>query len=67
MSEAHAERNQKLKATMREVETPLNRSGKDGGKVCSPSQGNGIKKPIGSCGPIQKIMAHRRNQCLSHH
>jgi hypothetical protein len=54
MSEQHADRNQRLKATMREVETPLNRSGKEGGKVCSPSQGAGIKKPIGHIDPYRK-------------
>ena len=39
MSEAHAERNNRLKATMREQNSPnLNRSGKGGVVVSSPKQ-----------------------------
>jgi hypothetical protein len=35
------------KAAMRQKETPLNTSGKDGVVVCSPSQINDTKMPTG--------------------
>jgi hypothetical protein len=43
----HAERNKRLKSAMRQKETTLNTSGKEGVVVCSPSQTNGTKMPTG--------------------
>jgi hypothetical protein len=51
MSEEHAERNNRLKAAMRQKETPLN---KDGGKGQVPrgsSQSSGTKRPTGHVEP----------------
>jgi hypothetical protein len=47
MSEEHAEHNVKLKATVKQKETNLNTSGKEGVVVCSPTQVNGTKMPEG--------------------
>jgi hypothetical protein len=45
--DAQADRNVKLKATMRQKETPLNKDGGKGQVPCGPSQSNGIKRPTG--------------------
>jgi hypothetical protein len=39
------------KAAMRQKETPLNTSGKEGVVVCSPSQAPGVKRPTGHVEP----------------
>lgn len=47
MQDEHVERNQRLKATMRQVGTPSNSNGGGGQKVCSPMQAkNAPKTPI---------------------
>jgi hypothetical protein len=45
MPEEHAERNERLKATMRQKETPLNEGSAQ--VPCSPSQSPGVKRPTG--------------------
>jgi hypothetical protein len=45
MSEEHAERNQRLKATTRAKETPLNKGPAQ--VPCSPCQSPGVKRPNG--------------------
>ena len=48
MSEEHAERNNRLKAAMRQKDTPLNKDGGKGQVPCSPMQApNGTKMPTG--------------------
>ena len=54
MQDEQAERNQRLKATMRQKETPSNSNGGSGQKVCSPTQGQGIKTPKGHVDPYRK-------------
>jgi hypothetical protein len=39
------------KAAMRQKETPLNTSGKEGVVVCSPCQSPGVKRPTGHVEP----------------
>jgi hypothetical protein len=52
MSEEHAERNNRLKATMRDKNsTNLNTSGKSGVVPCSPNQSPGVKRPTGHVDP----------------
>jgi hypothetical protein len=48
MSDENAERNDRLKATMRQQNSDnLNTSGKAGVKVCSPRQSSGTNRPTG--------------------
>jgi hypothetical protein len=48
MSEEHAKRNERMKAAMRQRDTPLNKDGGKGRVVsCVPSQVNGTKMPNG--------------------
>lgn len=48
MSDQTSDRNERLKATMRNENTSnLNTSGKSGKVVCSPSQSPGVKRPTG--------------------
>jgi hypothetical protein len=47
--DAHADRNVKLKATMRQKETPLNTG--PAHVPCSPSQSPGVKRPTGHVDP----------------
>ena len=52
MEDYQADCNKKIKATMRERNSlNLNTSGKEGVVVRSPTQGNGIKQPIGHIDP----------------
>jgi hypothetical protein len=43
----HADRNVKLKAAIRQKETPLNKDGGKGQVPCGPTQVNGTKTPTG--------------------
>ena len=53
MSEEHADRNNRLKATMRQKETPLNKG--PGQVPCSPSQAKiSPKTPTGHVDPYRK-------------
>jgi hypothetical protein len=45
MSEEHADRNNRLKAAMRQKETPLNKGPAE--VPCSPNQSPGAKRPTG--------------------
>ena len=54
MSDEQAERNARLKATMRQKETPLNRTGGAGQVVCPSNQGQGVKTPKGHLDPYRK-------------
>jgi hypothetical protein len=49
MSDYHAECNQKLKATMKQVETPLNKGAPQ--VPCGPSQDSSVKRPTGHVDP----------------
>jgi hypothetical protein len=52
MSDETSERNDRLKATMRQQNSDnVNTSGKAGVKVCSPNQSSGIKRPTGHVEP----------------
>jgi hypothetical protein len=51
MSEEHADRNNRLKAAMRQKETPLNNNGGSGQTPCSPCQSPGVKRPTGHVDP----------------
>jgi hypothetical protein len=51
----HADRNQKLKAAMREKETPLNKDGGKGEVPCGPAQAkNSPKTPTSQVDPYRK-------------
>jgi hypothetical protein len=53
MSEEHAERNERLKTTMRQKETPLNTGPAQ--VPCGPAQAkNAPKNPIGHVDPYRK-------------
>jgi hypothetical protein len=49
--DAHADRNAKLKAAMRQKETPLNKDGGKGQIPCAQPQVNGTKMPRGHVDP----------------
>ena len=49
MSEEHAERNERLKATMRQKETPLNKGPAQ--VPCGQSQDHSVKRPNGYVEP----------------
>jgi len=51
MTDQTSERNERLKAAMREKDTPLNKDGGKGQVPCGPSQGNGVKRPTGHVDP----------------
>jgi hypothetical protein len=52
MTDQISDRNEKLKAAMRDRNTGnLNTSGKDGVVVCPPSQSPGVKRPNGHIDP----------------
>jgi hypothetical protein len=47
--DAHADRNQRLKATMKQVETPLNTGAPQ--VPCGPSQDSSVNRPRGHVDP----------------
>jgi hypothetical protein len=51
MSDEQADRNNRLKATMRQKETPLNKDGGKGQMPCGPSQSSGTKRPTNHVDP----------------
>jgi hypothetical protein len=49
MSDEHADRNERLKGTMRQKETRLNKGSAQ--VPCSPGQSPGVKRPTGHVDP----------------
>jgi hypothetical protein len=47
----HADRNAKLKAAMRQKDTPLNKDSGKGQVPCGPSQDHSVKRPRGRVDP----------------